>query len=1810
MAPKGKGKKKDSTSVDGLGWDLEDIGVPLTSSGLIRMVPGRGQMMASGQIADTAKFTLGLTGGGPGQAVIPTTPTQLPHVSPSVGTEPYLQDAARVTKPVTTADGRVVASPEQSQQVRNYIENPNLIDRVVNPTKDWLSRLFDTSDPDKSAAFGLENLWDGTLTALNWGYDKLNQVTAAGISGLPGGIDTLTWDQAGDVSVGQAFIGSMGATAGRMKRGQANAGDIAMLPLSLISTGLSALDPNNAAQKAAFDITREADRKAAFESGMGKFASGAVDTAFTIFADPLIMGGKALKLARLTWIDRPISSVDDITRLSTELAEGMVKQTEGRINEAAPVAQFAAWAIGTNEKTGARRTMQEIFYHPVVRRSADREGIAAALASADNYDDASLVIRYAAGDSTARAALFKKRADLASEIDTAQRKALELRIAYNPEVRAEQIARYKDQVTALDKELKDVEKAWAAGNATDEELEFARRQLDRSVENLRNVKDIRLPDPLANPVSKEDVSAADAIVNQLTERNQFLKKALADEMKYALTQSTKGFAADNALGRMVERSRQRRTAAAYETSVTQRRRTVTGEDTSRATRFWVKDDFGNGALRRTVRLWRYLGNETPSGYITTKGTGAMESVREIMAALNDISIYGGKARTVTQTKDGKVITAQVGGLARKEELVKMYADALSDSMKGTEAAKYAVDRIENAIMNDIALWYKIPAQDARDLLWKAQGKRQDLLKQIRERGYWVDEEGNINKSPFLESQLQNGTFMLNYRAFEKAARRADESRIIRAWDSSTGYSQERLTNLYEGFNDFWRPAVLLRLGYTQRNVTEGLFRSSAFLFSLDPARYALGNAAYSARNAVMKIKARNAAKALEKTGDSKMFTEWRANQMEAAEKRILDQETTIAELRNAAKSAGLTPEELADELENIKVFERMLESTREFRKGLDEDDVAKALFTQQGYAKRRVMDGSIPGLKYGVLREAFNPDSGYADIAWANMSADNTQRAVASLSADRLGALFRKKLEKTFVSVTPDKPKQYAEGVASALNQFKNSELGSLIIQGKSADEIAIFLRKDPTGREIAAFLTRAEIVPKNGKAVQRVIDMDDAREVATSLIARYQSIAPTAEIQRYMRATTTVDSRAIEKMLKGVPADTLKPVIGNIAEEVGFKNIRETWVSIADKGFKYLGTLPEDAFVRAPFYGLRYRKAAQTYYDIALQQSKTGKVSMREIAQIQRIAHRRALKDTKDWLYTIDRRTTLGRVGEYAFPFISATQNSVSTIGRIIWNDPSIIGVTALLWNAPDKLGWTDENGKIRVSFPLDLLPQGVKEQFGLDNMLNVTFDKNQFNVVFPESGFGLLPRFGPIVAAPASEIMKAGWFGMTVDTPGVLGFLDQAFGEGAADEFWTNWKKYLYGEEGGVSPETFSWKMFAPPVIAKFFEMWQGEGSSASYAYAYNLQMRNEYAKWLGGYRDTEPTPEELKQRTNGYYWARIIANLTAFTPPTYESKLDPLIQAIRENDRIHGSDGPRISNDQFGNLLLMLGDFSTSKNVAGLRSATADQVKVAREHAGLIAKIAPNLGDDLSVLGVLLNRDVNALYDPSASAWQRTANIPGTSEKFRKLQTPEEAMVESSRQAGWVAWIQLSEQLKSVLQQRGLSSFRSAGASDLRQMRDQAIAQMRNNPLYRGWYDDFIEFGSQRTINTVELLREATGDQKWMAENGESPVWQAAQLYLFHRNKVLEGLAVSGKGINASSNRQIREYWDSVRADLDNKFNGWSVISSRFLSGDDDPETPGASLTAVDQTEPTAGLQLFDGQMQGGLQTFDGVEEVPGG
>jgi len=1859
--------------------------------------------------------------------------------TPGIGIAAQNQNSGQSVADFANTPAASYLSPEQTQPVQNYLEDPeaNAPSGPIDAVKSWVSNLFDTSDTWDYEHGGAwqggdnvaESVWDGFLGGIGWGYDRFNHLNTALISALPGGNRTLTWDEASQVSVGQEFVAAMGASAERAKTGNMQAGDWLLLPATGMSAVLSMIDPNNPAQSAGFDVTNPEMRKAAFEdSGVGKWTTGLLDASFVTFADPLVFAGKGLKLTRLRYLDRPIRNEDDLVRLSNVLNDEVSKITIAggdaqQISKLDPIVQFAHWVSQKDEQGRKLVNATEIFNHRTIKYSTHRDALATALNNTENYDEAALVLRAAYGDQAARDGLMQVRADLAVEIGDKRREFLRQQLILNPTQRDKMLGDIDKGVKNIDKKIEKLQNQVRDTTAEEAVLRARRSELQDTQETLRNV-DLEHLDPLVTPKTRDFAKRA---VDTMTYRDRYFREAYmqeADNVSYwlGLRESNAGFSKNNAFGRMVERSRESRATAQYQAAATRGATVVKADGTTRRLHMWESDVFGNNGLSRALRLWRWAGEETPAGYIVTSGGGAQESSRELMAVLNSVNLYSGESKVVTfvktkidratgqriavKDKQGRdvLVTQPVGGVQRKQQLLDSYMQTLNDTTLGEQAAKIAIDNIERQIMNDIFAWHGLSPDQAANTLQHINKKRAALIESVRNSGYWVDKINGkdvINKSPWLETHLQNGTFLHNFKEIEKRARLHDETGVVKKSDDMVQFAGEKFMNIYEPFNEVWRPAVLMRLGYTQRNVTEGLFRASAFQFSLDPVGYAAANGMYAIRNAYKKFttmgaveKAVEAERVARQTGQAarypKKFIKWRDAQVAAHDSNLASHAQSVATIagmlipqdynmgmemrrvlyweqkraRDAARAAERGGEaeatvgrmyahadELKSMLDELPIPERGIVATdaqvqaldNAFmtwrnnisymndalvrRNMLDNDLQSVSLYMQQGIQKKRMFQNPIQVSDAITFRNAFDPESPYTPIALMMLSADNTTKNMTSLTMDAFNNALKAVEMRTYVAVNPDPEKaaEYFTGVTRALRQFGLSQVGVRVMRGESPESIVRFLMDSPDGQAIAQAVIRGH-VKQAGVRNPLPVDAESAAEYVQSLFQRYEQLAPTPDFREYLRNIVSVkdasgrptallggaeegvykvgkrkgqprgsgfNSNIVQQYLGEVGSNgkfvlDLKPVVGNVLVETGeFMKMRELWGKVANAGMKWLGTIPEDMFVRSPFYGKRYEQSVRDGVSIVLGQNPgRDYLTFNEINDIERAAHARALKDTKDWLYTIERRTRLGAAGEIGIPFVSAFQNSVTTLGRLTWRDPSIIPITAKIWNAPAQMGMEDEEGNIVIPIPHDMIPDGVEQALGLENMLNMKIKKSSLNVIMPESGFGFVPRPGPIVGAPVSEIMKHGWFGMSVETPD---WLRNVVGDEAANQLWTTWKSYAFGEQGGVSKAPFSLDMFEPPVAAKIQQMLEGEGSSSQYAFYYNAQYRTEVAKYFAGERDDMPTKDEIKTRTNNFYMLRILGNLTAFTPPTYESKIDPLVATVRMYDKQYGSQSAEMFNKNFGNLLLMLGDYSTSKNISGM-PATMDAVDAARRYSGLIGKIAPDLkqSGDLSVLSMLVTDNPNSFYDNSAYSWQYTNQIPGVTDYFRELQTPEMSWNESRKNAGWTEYISRIGMLDSLLQQRGLTSYRSAQAADLREMKNQTIEEMRNNPLYQPWYQDYMDHGSIRTTQAIKTMQMALSDPEFYKnhinhEDDKVSIWEAADFYLQQRQMVVDALNQSGKTINSSQNQGIQDYWDGVRNQLIQQVDGWGTFANRFLNGDDDPTNVGVQFGTTYVLDP---------------------------
>lgn len=1959
-----------------------------------------------------------------GNQVTPTGATVIPDPSKPMAAENYL------TKAEIERNKKLLESPPDTTKEQDQ----SWFDTLLDTTNTWKPVLDENGKPTGREEFqGVDSvggliggIWDSGLRALQWGTDRLTQASVAAMSAMPGGTRTWSWDEAGNVSFGQQMLADAAATQGRVTRGEATASDyLARAFGGVASIGASIAannDPDTILQRGDFDLQDEQQRQEAFSQGWERTFSGAADFGFA-FADPTLFVGWGTKIAKLRYVDRIITDEKSLSRAVEEINYGgkVLDRNKALLDSGEIGADSLAisgasrflYEVTRKNADGTKAIpLDQLMNHRVIKRAANRDALGAALHSADNYAEASLIMRHAWGDSTASRDLLRMRPDAFVEIIDGERQIVSMMIAANPSKQAKLIEKYQLKMDQYDAELDWLRKNMGDDPDLAQKIDFVRTKKNETAEKWLAASKGQQPAlGAASKPSADEIAAVKARVDFLKAKDSTLTRALDEARNGAptglygsLRGSTAGFASSTRVGRMVESSRWRRAESQYQSEML------------RGTHFWQADEFfGTSRGRRALRVWRYLGQETPSGVVHLAGIGAQESTREVRAMLNSVRIYSGKGKQVGVKADGT--PEMVGGIAKKEDLLTRYQNAaLKGSVEGRNEMSQVLREIEETIEADLVKWYGFNGEHMAQIMNKVNSTRQKLKDDILNRGFWVDDDGTENAIPFLETQLHGSEITADWRRIESAIR--DSTKEARGGARGTaraGYDMGKgwSVTAYENFQDLWRPAVLLRLGYTQRNVAEGLFRSMAFQFSLAPALLATKQLGLSGGNlartaAVGRTGSRGVtekAMAAARKGEKgpKRFEKWVGNQKaqhadnmrqnrdvitmartalaeesetwrlaeigrldwrvnDLAQKNadlmatmptgnsksdlalkarigraVASNKAWQAELSLRAKElrkirggqAGDLSPELSVIEDNLRYFEDVIEpSLRAQGQVLDDPLSAAIMYREQTLARRRVYSGqsdfsdpkSVQSTFLSMMEgDAFNPSDPYSAIALANLSADNTMKQAAALRMTTAQTVFQKKVTQHYKAIDPDKnPEEYFDGLATMLNQFKQSEVGKIVVQGLAgnklsdddiAAQIAAFIRTTPEGREIGLFVTessqtaaRSKWVPYNeaqraaeraaekataalrtaadnavagvSKAQQEVADaqarlaaaqaknprlralydsqgkritdpvkyveraeaaakkaedawqaaydkvvkdktkglegrfevpvlsIEDALSYGATMVKRYRQLtADSPQLHQYL-ASNSLDvgprsgKKAGDTLREFIgpgatrpdgSAYVLRPVIGNIVQETGHPSMMDAVRKASNFGFKWLGTVPEDNFVRAPFYGRRYEKVYRELEESMLAQNPEG-LTVKQVNQLRDAAHRRSLKDTKDWLYTIDRRTMLGDYGEKVFPFISATQNSVTTVGRLIWNDPRVLWAMTMVWQAPQKAGIEDEEGNIVI--PVAWLPEAVKNVLPLDSMENMVIRKGGLNVVLPENGFGMIPTPGPVAVVPVSTMMQQGFLIDVVPPEPLVAVL----GQETADSFWEDFKSYVYGSSDdtiGASSQPLSWDKAMPPILQKAIQMWQGEGGSSAYTTWYNRIYQTEMLKWGAGMREEMPTPEEISSQTKAFYGLRMAGNLLAFTPPGYESKMQPIVDSIqRIYDTTEDRDkAAQLAYEQFGPLVMQMSKITSTASVGGL-PATTEALRFAERNEQLISTVAPVLESNgtLDVLGVLAPSSSEAEYDPSVSARQQVMEIAGTDRKWREVRDPRQAWVESQKSAGWAQYLKNMDLLNALLAQRGLKSLQSKGAEDLLEAKNQTVENMRNDPRYSAWYADYKNFASSRTTDTVAVIETALSSASFREANEDSPVWGPggyAEQYITYRDQVLAAARASGSSLSSKANQGLLADWLAFRGDLAARSPEWAAKQERYLDADENPEeTQVISVTMDDLYTPT--------------------------
>jgi hypothetical protein len=574
------------------------------------------------------------------------------------------------------------------------------------------------------------------------------------------------------------------------------------------------------------------------------------------------------------------------------------------------------------------------------------------------------------------------------------------------------------------------------------------------------------------------------------------------------------------------------------------------------------------------------------------------------------------------------------------------------------------------------------------------------------------------------------------------------------------------------------------------------------------------------------------------------------------------------------------------------------------------------------------------------------------------------------------------------------------------------------------------------------------------------------------------------------------------------------------------------------------------------------------------------------------------ALADTKEYIYTIDRRTNVGRYGEWLFPFVSASQNTAVVAGKLLYRDPWLAPLVADLWRMPQRVGWEDENGNLQMPIPFPFVKDFLADNPWipvLGGAVNsedmITIPKDGLNVFMPDTGFGLINRPNAWVQVGASEMMKAGAF--PVETPAIFYWLfDRNRKEGepsTADQAYQMIKDYFFGTQGSLSEKTLSWDMILPAGLQKI--VYSRDELSAAYGYQYQLQRHTQYARWRNGERADEPTHDEINKRATNALWFQALGNYGVPTPitpypiltrPTVESPINALVEIQQKYQKLDPQNASLNMMNQLGDWALEAAQTKITKNVGGADPSMA-AVSDIRTFDGLIRNVTTAVGDDnLDMIGILVNnRDPEYDYSQTAYDWQKAATIPGTSRKFREIQTPEQAQAERERIVGWTQYRQFFDMLDARLASAGFKSYEAAGAAAFKQQKEVFINNMMQNPELEGWRNDFLDIGGSRTTAAVKTIELAVSDPTFVGEMvkaGKQNFVGAMADYALYRRSIIKAVEESGRSINDPENIMLKEAWANIRQDLKNRDERWAAVADRYFANDDNPQFPGDYMSVA--------------------------------
>lgn len=464
-----------------------------------------------------------------------------------------------------------------------------------------------------------------------------------------------------------------------------------------------------------------------------------------------------------------------------------------------------------------------------------------------------------------------------------------------------------------------------------------------------------------------------------------------------------------------------------------------------------------------------------------------------------------------------------------------------------------------------------------------------------------------------------------------------------------------------------------------------------------------------------------------------------------------------------------------------------------------------------------------------------------------------------------------------------------------------------------------------------------------------------------------------------------------------------------------------------------------------------------------------TTAITADDMQRMQVTARRYALGQTKALFHDFSEQFSFAKQLGFLSPFANAWGQIMSRWAGVAVDNPAFIRRLQIAWRAPERMGIvTDGKGNVidehgRIVTPVANSQYKVGDPAG-DGQRNVTIPLPTWAKDIPVVGPGLaqsgdlrfgkdsinmilhgLPPVGPIVQVAMNEIAKARpdlesslkWalpFGaqqnsLDILKPTLVRRL-QTSSEGDADRSFAYsamriWSDKMVDYNLGKRAKAPTWAEAEKDAQA-FWHM----RTIASFGLPVTPQFTSPYQSYIDAYRARKDLDASLTPQQKA---------LPSYKTPdewfldTYGQEFFPLVASM-------------------------------SKSIDGIPPTLAGQ-KLHQQFAKIIENY-PELGGLISGADGA-GAFSRAVYE--AQFGQKVG--PDVSQNERQVQPFEQYRTEASTSLGWIEFGRAMDTLDAVLHQRGLASYAVAGAADLQRAKQALVQYLATSPKYEGWYQDYV-------------------------------------------------------------------------------------------------------------------------------------------